>query len=70
MRLLRVAEQTGSMSEMLESAAAFHEEELARAVDMFTRLFEPALMMVIGLLVGAVVLLMYMPIFELAGAGG
>jgi general secretion pathway protein F len=70
MRLLRVAEQTGSMSEMLESAAAFHEEELARAVDLFTRLFEPALMMVIGLLVGAVVLLMYMPIFELAGAVG
>jgi general secretion pathway protein F len=70
LRLLRVAEQTGSMSEMLESAAAFHEEELARAVDLFTRLFEPILMMVIGLLVGAVVLLMYMPIFELAGAVG
>ena len=70
MRLLRVAEQTGSMSEMLESSAAFHEEELTRAVDLFTRLFEPALMMVIGLLVGAVVLLMYMPIFELAGAVG
>ena len=70
MRLLRVAEQTGSMSEMLESAAAFHEEELARAVDLFMRLFEPALMMMIGLLVGAVVLLMYMPIFELAGAVG
>jgi general secretion pathway protein F len=70
MRLLRVAEQAGSMSEMLESAAAFHEEELTRAVDMFTRLFEPALMMVIGLLVGAVVVLMYMPIFELAGAIG
>lgn len=70
LRLIRVAEQTGSMSEMLESAAAFHEEELARAVDLFTRLFEPVLMMAIGLLVGAVVVLMYMPIFELAGAVG
>lgn len=67
-RLIRVAEQTGSMNEMLESAAVFHEEELARDVDLFTRLFEPALMMVIGLVVGAVVLLMYMPIFELAGS--
>jgi general secretion pathway protein F len=67
-RLIRVAEQTGSMSEMLESAAAFHEEELARDVDMFTRLFEPLLMMGIGLVVGTVVLLMYMPIFELAGS--
>lgn len=67
-RLIRVAEQTGSMSEMLESAAAFHEEELARDVDLFTRLFEPILMMAIGLMVGAIVLLMYMPIFELAGS--
>lgn len=67
-RLIRVAEQTGSMSEMLESAAAFHEEELARDVDIFTRLFEPILMMAIGLLVGLIVLLMYLPIFELAGS--
>lgn len=67
-RLIRVAEQTGSMSEMLESAAAFHEEELARDVDLFARLFEPILMMAIGLMVGAIVLLMYMPIFELAGS--
>jgi len=67
-RLLRVAEQTGSMGEMMESAASFHEDEVARDIDIFTRLFEPALMMGIGVVIGAVVLLMYVPIFELAGA--
>jgi general secretion pathway protein F len=67
-RLLRVAEQTGSMGEMMESAASFHEDEVARDIDIFTRLFEPILMMVIGLVIGGVVLLMYVPIFELAGA--
>lgn len=67
-RLLRVAEQTGSMGEMMESAAAFHEDEVARDIDIFTRLFEPALMMVIGVVIGGVVLMMYVPIFELAGA--
>lgn len=67
-RLARVAEQTGGMSEMLEHSAKFHEEEMMRWVDMFTRLFEPLLMSVIGIVIGAVVLLMYMPIFELAGS--
>lgn len=67
-RLLRVAEQTGSMGEMMESAASFHEDEVARDIDLFTRLFEPILMMAIGMVIGAVVLLMYVPIFELAGA--
>lgn len=68
LRLLRVAERTGRMGEMLESAATFHEDELARDIDMFTRLFEPLLMTVIGVVIGTVVLLMYIPIFELASA--
>jgi general secretion pathway protein F len=52
---------------MLEQIAAFHDEELARWVDWFARLFEPILMALIGLVIGAIVILMYMPIFELAG---
>jgi len=52
---------------MMERIAGFHDEELARWVDWFTRLFEPVLMALIGLVIGAIVILMYMPIFELAG---
>ncbi len=68
LRLMRVAESTGRMDDMLERSATFHEEEVARWVDTFTRLFEPALMAVIGFVIGGVVLLMYMPIFELANS--
>ncbi|MBS1190546.1 MAG: type secretion system, GspF-like protein [Rhodocyclaceae bacterium] len=67
-RMLRVGEGTGQMGEMMERIAVFHEEEMARWVDWFTRLFEPILMAVIGLVIGAIVVLMYMPIFELAGS--
>jgi general secretion pathway protein F len=67
LRLLAVGEQGGNIGEMLEQIAAFHDEELARWVDWFTRLFEPILMALIGLVIGAIVILMYMPIFELAG---
>jgi general secretion pathway protein F len=66
-RMLAVGEKSGNMGEMLEQVAAFHDEELARWVDWFTRLFEPLLMAIIGLVIGAIVVLMYMPIFELAG---
>ena len=68
LRLLRVGERTGHMGDMLERIAAFHDEELARWVDWFTRLFEPALMALIGVAIGGIVILMYMPIFELAGS--
>jgi general secretion pathway protein F len=68
LRLLAVGEQSGNMGEMMDRIATFHDEEIARWVDWFTRMFEPLLMAVIGLVIGAIVVLMYMPIFELAGS--
>ena len=68
LRLLRVAERTGQMGEMLERTAGFHDDDIAQAIDWFVRLFEPLLMMAIGVVIGVVVLLMYAPIFDLAGS--
>jgi len=68
LRMLAVGEQSGNMGEMMEQIATFHDEEISRWVDWFTRLFEPLLMAAIGLVIGAIVVLMYMPIFELAGS--
>ena len=68
LRMLRVGERTGQMGEMMERIAAFHEEELARWVERFTRIFEPLLMAFIGVVIGGIVVLMYFPIFELAGS--
>lgn len=66
LRLLGVGEQTGRMPQMVERSARFYEDELARWIDWFTRLFEPALMILVGALVGLIVVLLYLPIFELA----
>jgi len=68
LRLLRVAERTGQMGEMLERTAGFHDEDVSQAIEWFIRLFEPLLMIAIGIVIGIVVLLMYAPIFELAGS--
>jgi len=67
-RMLAVGERGGQIGEMLERIARFYDEDTSRFVDWFTRLLEPALMALLGLAVGGVVVLMYMPIFELAGA--
>lgn len=66
-RMLSVGERGGNMGEMMERAAAFHDEEIARWVEWFSRLFEPLLMTFIGLVIGAIVVAMYMPVFELVG---
>jgi general secretion pathway protein F len=66
--MLRVGERSGRMGEMLERIAQFHDVELARRADWLTRLFEPLLMAGIGLVIGFIVLLLYLPIFELAGS--
>src|SRR5262249_25268878 len=67
-RMMSVGEGSGHMGEMFLQTARSHDDEVARFIDWFTRVFEPLLMAVLGLSVGAVVVLMYMPIFELAGS--
>ena len=67
-RMLRVGERSGNMGDMMERIAAFYDDELSRFVDVATRLVEPAMMAVIGLIIGGIVVLMYFPIFELAGS--
>ena len=65
-RMLRVGERAGNLGDMMERIAAFHDEEMTRWLDRATRLFGPLLMLGIGLAIGGVVVLMYMPIFQLA----
>jgi general secretion pathway protein F len=67
-RMLRVGERSGNMDEMMERIATFCDQELARWVAVMTRLIEPVLMTFIGLVIGVIVVLMYFPIFQLAGS--
>jgi len=53
---------------MLERAARFSDDQFARWVDWASRLLEPMLMVVIGVVIGGIVVLMYLPIFDLAGS--
>jgi general secretion pathway protein F len=68
LRMMQVGERSGRLGEMLGRAARFHDGEIARRIDLFARTFEPLLMATIGLVVGTIVVLLYMPIFDLAGS--
>ncbi len=64
-RMLRVGERSGEVATMLERAAAFHDEEAARLTDLLSRLVNPALMLIMGVLIGGIIVLTYLPIFQL-----
>jgi len=68
LRMLEVAQRTGRLAEVLARIAQFQETQLARAVTVASRLIEPALMIFIGLVIGGIVVLMYLPIFDLASS--
>ena len=68
LRMVRAGEQAGNLGAMMERTADFYDEEMSRWVDWFVRLFEPLLMVFVGAMIGLVVILMYIPIFELAGS--
>lgn len=68
LRLLMVGERTGDLGAMLSKSAHFYDEEITLWIDRFMKSFEPLLMAAIGLVVGVIVVLLYMPIFDLAGS--
>lgn len=68
LRLLRAGERNGQIAAMLEQSALFHEREITQWVERFARLVEPVLMLVMGTGIGLIVVLLYLPIFDLAGS--
>jgi len=70
LRVLRVSEQTGQLHAALNRLADVHDHDVERALERVGRLVEPILMLGIGLVVGGIVVLMYLPIFQLAASVG
>ena len=64
-RMVRVGERSGEVAAMLERAAAFHDEEAVRLTELLTRAINPALMLIMGIVIGGIIVLMYLPIFQL-----
>jgi len=65
-QMTAIGEEAGALDTMLFKVAEFYEEEVNNAVDALSSLIEPFIMVIIGGLVGAIVIAMYLPIFKIA----
>jgi type IV pilus assembly protein PilC len=66
--MIAVGEQTGGLDEMLSKIADFYDEEVDVAVSALLSLMEPAMIVILGVIVGGIVVAMYLPIFDMMNA--
>jgi type IV pilus assembly protein PilC len=69
-KMVEVGESTGALQEMLNSLADFYDEEIETEVARFITLIEPVILVIMGIVIAAVVLALYMPLFELSTVVG
>lgn len=69
-QMIAVGEATGALDAMLGKIADFYDDEVDGAVEAMTAAMEPAIMMILGPIIGFVVVAMYLPIFNMASAMG
>ena len=63
--MLAIGEETGGLDAMLAQVADFYEDEVAAAVKALTSMLEPALIVIVGGIVGSILLAMYLPMFSI-----
>ena len=66
-RLLQVGERSGNLARIMDIIAQTYRQEFTVFIDRATRVAEPVLLMAVGVMIGAIIILMYMPVFDLAG---
>ena len=67
-RLLAVGERTGNFDRVLQTIAERHAALFTTFVERATRIVEPVLLLLVALVVGSVVVMMYMPVFDIASS--
>jgi len=70
LRMIAVGETTGALEEMLSDISEYFEDEIEQRLHVLTTAIEPAIMIVMGIIIGVIILTMYLPIFKIAGAVG
>ena len=65
--MIAVGEETGSLETMLRDIAEFYEGSLDLKLTRMTTWIEPVLLLAMGFIVGAIVIIMYLPVFQMAG---
>src|SRR5687767_5548237 len=67
-KMVEVGESTGALQEMLNSLADFYDEEIDTNLGRFVTVIEPALLVIMGIVIAALLLSLYLPLFNLSSA--
>jgi general secretion pathway protein F len=67
-RLLSVGERTGNFDQVLQTIAERHATTFNTFIERATRIVEPVLLLTVALVVGGIVVMMYMPVYDIAGS--
>lgn len=65
-QMVAVGEKTGGLADMLSKVSDFYEDEVDAAVDNLTSLIEPLIIVLLGGVIGAILIAMYLPMFDMA----
>jgi len=68
LQMLATGEETGDMDKLLGKAAQFYEKLVDSVIDRLTSLIEPLLIVMMALVVGTIIVVIYLPIFDLGEA--
>jgi len=63
--MIKIGEETGALSFMLENLSNFYKREVEEAVTVLTKAMEPAVIFVVAAIVGTIVISLYLPMFSL-----
>ena len=69
-QMISVGEETGGLDNMLNKIADFYDQEVDTAVNGLTSMIEPLIMVVMGFVIGAIVISMFMPMFSMGELAG
>ena len=67
-QMINVGEETGDLDGMLNKIADFYDEEVDVAVESLLKALEPAMIVILGTIVGGMIVAMYLPIFGMVSA--
>lgn len=70
LRMMGVGETTGSLEDMLVDISDYLEDELEERMHLLTTAIEPAIMLIMGIVIGVIIIAMYLPVFKIAGTVG
>ena len=65
-KMAEVGESTGALQDMLNTVADFYDEEISTTMERFVTLVEPVLLVIMGIVIAALLLALYMPLFQLS----